>query len=50
MAGAIVGDDDIKLNEIIGARVRANMEKERKEKEKMHRLQNADMFDVEAQK
>ena len=48
LAEAIAGDDDEKLFQIIKSRLQEKIERERKEKEKMHRLENADMFDVDA--
>lgn len=50
LGGAIAADDDQKLIEIVRKRLQEQMEKKKAEMEKFNRLQNADMFDVEAQK
>jgi len=45
-----VGDDDEKLFQILKERITKDMENRRKEAERLHRLQNSDILDVEAQK
>lgn len=50
LGNAIASDDDIKLREIIGARMKEQMERKREQLKKMNRLMNADPNDVEAQK
>jgi DNA damage-inducible protein 1 len=50
LANAIVADDDIKLKEIISHRMKEQMDKKKKELEKMNRLMSADPTDAAAQK
>lgn len=47
---AIAAEDDEKLFQIIKGRLQDKIERDRKEKERIHRLENADLFDVEAQR
>lgn len=50
LGNAIAADDDIKLRELVGARLKDQMDRKRKEMEKMNRLMSADPNDAEAQK
>jgi hypothetical protein len=46
----LIAGDDAALQKVVGQRLKALMEKQRAEKERMLRLQNADPNDAEAQK
>ena len=50
LGNAIAAEDDIKINEIVGKRLHEQMERKRKEMERMNRLMNADPNDAEIQK
>lgn len=50
LAAALVANDDSKIEKIIGERLKEQMDKQRAEKERVFKLQNADPDDVEAQK
>lgn len=47
---AIAADDDVKLGQIISKRLKENIQRKKQEMERLHRLQNSDIFDIEAQK
>ena len=48
LAAALVANDDSKIEKIIGERLKEQMDKQRAEKERVFKLQNADPDDVEA--
>ena len=48
MGGAIAADDDVELLEIITKRMKDQMDKKKAEMERLNKLHNADIFDVEA--
>jgi Spy/CpxP family protein refolding chaperone len=50
LGNAVAAEDDQKIREIIGARMKKQLEHKRKEMEKQKRLMNADPNDEAAQK
>lgn len=50
LANPIVADDDQKLIEVVGKRLKSQMDAKRKEMERINRLMNADPNDIEAQR
>jgi Spy/CpxP family protein refolding chaperone len=50
LGNAVAAEDDQKIREIIGARMKKQLELKRKEMEKQKRLMNADPNDEAAQK
>ena len=50
LGNAIAAEDDVKIREIVGERLKKNMEHKRKEMEKQNRLMSADPNDEVAQK
>ena len=50
LGGAIAADDDAKILEIVGKRLKEQMERKRTEMARLNKLMNADPNDIEAQK
>ncbi len=50
LGGAIAAEDDAKILEIVGKRLKEQMERKRTEMTRLNKLMNADPSDIEAQK
>ena len=50
LGGAIAAEDDAKILEIVGKRLKEQMERKRTEMARLNKLMNADPSDIESQK